>query len=219
MAQWTDKDTFKLLRDTRDYYFHVLRPGVLNDLRQYSSAGDVLPIRTNGDVITKWWSNDTISAQPVTRSTLANMIRGTKPKEDLPVLVVSIPDIERIDIGMAVYCWMHLNAATTMQMYQLDGATKTAATYTAPPQNNDPVGGFYEDSIIRAVGTPRVYYDWREALTPIANYFKAVIKYCKDTGKERRLKIEAADQALNDRNRTIRTLVAKNDKRFKDITF
>lgn len=147
------------------------------------------------------------------------MIRGTKPKEDLPVLVVSMPDIERTDIGMVVYCWMHLNAATTMQMYRHDGSTKTVATYTAPPANNDPVGGFGENSVIRAVGTPRIYYDWREALTPITNYFKAVIKYCKDTGKERRLKTEAADRALNDRTGTIRTLVSKNDKRFKGITF
>lgn len=32
MAAWTDKDTFNILRDTRDSYFHVLRLGVLNDL-------------------------------------------------------------------------------------------------------------------------------------------------------------------------------------------
>lgn len=30
MATWTDKDTFKLIRDTRNN-FHVIRPGVLND--------------------------------------------------------------------------------------------------------------------------------------------------------------------------------------------
>lgn len=218
MAHWTDKDTFKLIRDTRNN-FHVIRPGVRNDLRQYASSGDVLPIRTNGEVITQWWSTDTISAQPVTRSTLAEMIRRTKPKEDIPVLVASIPDIERTDIGMVVYCWMHLNAATTIQMYQLDGTTKSLSTLTAPPQNNDPVSGFSENSVIRAIGMPRIYYDWREALIPISNYFKAVIKYCKDTGKERRLEIESADRALNDCNGTIRTLVAKNNKRFKGIEF
>ena len=219
MATWTDKDTFKLLRDTRDCYFHVLRPGVLNDLRQYSSAGDVLPIKTTGEVITSWWSKDTISAQPVTRSTLADMIRRTRPKEDLPVLVVTIPEIERADIGLLTYCWMHLNAATTMQLYHVDGTTKSVAAYTVPAADKDPVKGFSENCVMRAIGTPRIYYDWREALTPIANYFKAVIKYCKDTGKARRLAAEEADRALNDRTGTIRTLVSKNDKRFKGIEF
>ena len=102
MTTWTDKDTFKLLRDTRDGYFHVLCPGVFNGDSRYAKHDNVLPIRTNGDVITQWWSNDTIPAQPITRSALAEMIRHTKPKEDLPVLVVSIPDIERADIGMVV---------------------------------------------------------------------------------------------------------------------
>lgn len=218
MAAWTDKDTFKILRDTRDGYFHVLRPGVLNTQNRYSKCGDILPIRPNGDVITQWWSNDTISAQPITRSALADMIRRTKPKEDLPVLVVSIPDVKRADIGMVVYCWMHLNTATTMQMYKTDAQCKTVAAYNVPASNNDPVTGFGENSLIRAVGTPRIYYDWREALTPITNYLKAVIKYCKDTGKARRVAAET-NRALNDRYETMCELVSKNNKRFKDIEF
>ena len=41
----------------------------------------------------------------------------------------------------------------------------------------------------------------------------------KDTGKARRLNIEAESQALNDRNATICAVVSKNAKRFKDISF
>lgn len=218
MATWTDKDVFKLIRDTRDK-FHVIRPGVQNNLKQYASAGDVLPIRTNGEVITAWWSNDTINAQPISRVTLAEMIRRTRPKEDLPVLVVSIPEIERCDIGMVTYCWMHINTAASMQLYHLDGIYKSVAAFDVPAADKDPVQGFSDNSEIKRHGTPRIYYDWREALTPITSYFKAVIKYCKDTGKDRRLAAEAADRALDDRTGTIRTLVAKNDKRFKTIEF
>lgn len=219
MATWTDKDTLKLLRDTRDVYFHVLRLGVQNDLRQYSGAGDVLPIRTNGDVITQWWSNDTIKAQPISRAVLASMIRQTRPKKDLPVLVVSIPEIERCDIGMVTYCWMHINTATSMQLYHLDGVYKSAASFAIPAADKDPVNGFSDSSVIKRNGTPRIYYDWREALTPIISYFKAVIKYCKDTGKARRLAEESANRALNDRYAAIRELVSKNTKRFKTTEF
>lgn len=219
MANWTDKDKFRLIRNTRDCYFHAICPGVVNSCNRYSKCGDVLAIRTNGEIMTAWLPNASIDAEPINRVALAELIRQTKPKEDLPVFVVSIPDTERPDIGMVTYCWMHLNTAKTMQMYQFDGVTKTVTTYTAPPSNNDPVGGFVENSMIRVVGTPRIYYDWREALTPITNYFKTVIKFCKDTGKIRRLEVEAASQALNDHNKTICALISKNNKRFKTIEF
>lgn len=219
MAQWTDKDVFHLVHYTHNTYYHSIRPGVLNDLRQYSGTGDVLPIRTNGEVITAWWSEEYIKAHPINRTALATLIRQTRPDEGLPVLVVSIPEIEQADVGSVVYCWMHINSAKTMQIYHYNNAAKSNGTFEIPKTDNDPVNGFSSNSPISSIGTPRIYYDWREALAPITNYFKAVIKYCKDTGRERRLAAEAANRALNDRTGTIRTLVSKNDKRFKGIEF
>ena len=219
MANWTDKDTFKLMHDTRDSYFHVILPGVQNDLKQYATAGNVLPIRTNGEVITAWSSNNTINVQPVNRVALAEMIRKTKPKEDSPILVISIPEIDRPDIGMVIYCWMHLNTANTMQLYHTSGTTKATAVFSVPATDNDPVNGFSTNCIIKQLGTPRIYYDWRETLTPITSYFKAVIKYCKETGKTRRLAEESANRALNDRNAAIQELISKNTKRFKGIPY
>ena len=218
MAHWTDKDSFRLVHYTADTYYHVIRPGVLNDLRQYNSSGEVLTIRTNGEVITSWCSNDYMNAQPMSRVLLAEMIKSTKPSETLPVLVASIPDLDKVDIGMVVWCWMRLSSANAMQLARYDGMW-SASTFSVPASDKDPVCGFSTNSPIKQIGTPRIYYDWREALAPITDYFKAVIKYCKDTGKARRLEIEAASQALNDRNGTIRTVVSKNDKRFKDISF
>lgn len=219
MATWTDKDVFNLVHYTQNTYYHSIRPGVSNDLRQYSATGDVLPVRTNGEVISAWWSNEYVKAQPINRTSFATLLRNSKPDEGLPVLVVAIPEINQADVGMVTYCWMHLNTANTMQLYHAGSTIKCASTFEVPKADKDPVNGFSSNSPIRNIGTPRIYYDWREALTPITNYFKAVIKYCKDTGKERRLAAEAADRALNDRAGTIRTLVSKNDKRFKGIEF
>lgn len=219
MAAWTDKDVFYLMHYTHTQYYHSIRLAVSNDRRQYSSTGDVLPIRTNGEIITAWWSRECVKAQPINHAELAILIRDSKPNESLPVLVVAIPEIEQVDIGTITYCWAHLNTANTMQLWLTSQALKGNRSFEIPKADKDPVKGFEHDNPLVRNGTPRIYCDWREALTPITNYFKAVIKYCKDTGKERRLKIEAADRALNDRNGTIRALVAKNDKRFKNITF
>lgn len=219
MATWTDKDVFHLMHYTHNTYYHSVRLAVSNDLRQYSSTGDVLPVRTNGEVITAWWSHECVKAQPINRAELAALIRNSKPNDDLPVLVVAIPEIERVDIGAITYCWAQLNTASTMQLWYTGQALKGSRSFEIPKADKDLVSGFERDNPLVRNGTPRIYYDWREALTPIANYFKAVIKYCKDTGKARRLADEAVARALNDRNGIIRTLVAKNDKRFKDITF
>lgn len=218
MAHWTDKDIFELVHYKPDTYYHAIRPGVRNDLKQYAHNGDVLPIVTNGDVITQWWSDDYINARAINRIDLADMIRDTKPNANPPILVVTIPEIERADIGMVVWCWMRLNSEKTMQLARYDG-TYCPTTFEIPPSDKDRVNGFGTNTPIRSIGTPCIYYDWREALTPITNYFKAVIKYCKDTGKARRLADEAAVRALNSRNETIRTLAAKNSKRFKNIEF